>query len=80
MQDVDIKLWQNGELKQEGNTGQMITQIVPLMTYITQFFTLLPGDVVLTGTPEGVGPLKAGDVLELELGKLLKIDAVNIEY
>ena len=74
LQDVDIKLWQNGELKQNGNTGQMITQVLPLITYITHFFTLLPGDVVLTGTPEGVGPLEVGDVLLLELHGLLKIN------
>lgn len=75
LQNVDIKLWQNGELKQNGNTRQMLTQVVPLITYITQFFTLLPGDVVLTGTPEGVGPLNTGDKLELELGGLLGISA-----
>ncbi len=80
LQDVDIKLWQNGELKQDGNTGRMLTQVVPLITYITQFFTLLPGDVVLTGTPEGVGPLEVGDALELELGALMKIATGKVVY
>jgi len=75
LQDIDIKLWQNGVLKQDGNTEQMLTQVLPLITYISQFFTLQPGDVVLTGTPEGVGPLKQGDALKLELGSLLKINA-----
>ncbi len=74
LQDVDIKLWQNGELKQNGNTGQMLTQVVPLITYISQFFTLQPGDIVLTGTPEGVGPLQVNDTLMLSLGDLLKIN------
>ena len=78
LQDVAIKLWQNGELKQDGNTGQMITQVLPLISYITQFFTLLPGDVVLTGTPEGVGPLEVGDALNLELGCLLKADCGTV--
>jgi len=80
LQDVGIKLWQNGVLKQDGNTGQMITQVVPLITYISQFFTLLPGDLVLTGTPEGVGPLAVGDTLGLELDTLLKIETGKIVY
>ncbi len=78
LQDVNIKLWQNGDLKQNGNTRQMLTKVVPLICYITQFFTLLPGDVVLTGTPEGVGPLCQGDALSLELDGLLKIDAGRV--
>lgn len=78
LQDVDIKLWQNGELKQNGNTAQMLTPVLPLITYISQFFTLQPGDVVLTGTPEGVGPLDANDVLRLELGSLIKIDTGRV--
>ncbi|MBL4781102.1 MAG: fumarylacetoacetate hydrolase family protein [Porticoccaceae bacterium] len=80
LQDVDIKLWQNGVLKQGGNTGQMLTKVLPLICYISQFFTLLPGDVVLTGTPEGVGPLQVEDSLKLELGGLLKIDTGRITY
>ncbi len=79
LQDVDIKLWQNGELKQDGNTRQMLTPVVPLITYISQFFTLQPGDVVLTGTPEGVGPLQKGDDLQLQLGGLLEIKSGRVE-
>ena len=78
LQDVDIKLWQNGELKQDGNTRQMLTPVVPLICHITEFFSLQPGDVILTGTPEGVGPLKTGDQLSLELEGLLKIDAGTV--
>ncbi len=74
-QDLGIKLWQNGDLKQDGNTRQMLTPVVPLICHITEFFSLQPGDVVLTGTPEGVGPLNAGDQLSLELAGLLKINA-----
>ncbi len=80
LQDVGIRLWQNGELKQDGNTGQMLTPVVPLITYINQFFTLYAGDVVLTGTPEGVGPLQAGDQLSLELEGLLKIEAGRVAH
>ena len=78
LQDVDIKLWQNGELQQDGNTRQMLTPVVPLICHITEFFSLQPGDVILTGTPEGVGPLKTGDQLSLELEGLLKIDAGTV--
>ena len=78
LQNVDIKLWKNGVLKQDGNTRQMLTQVVPLIVYITQFFTLQPGDVVLTGTPEGVGPLQVGDTLRLELGGLLQIQTREV--
>ncbi|ALG67757.1 fumarylacetoacetate hydrolase family protein [Beggiatoa leptomitoformis] len=66
-QNVDIRLTVNGQLRQEGNTRQMITKINELLAYISTYFTLLPGDVVLTGTPAGVGELKSGDQLLLEL-------------
>mgnify|MGYP003386278328 FL=1 len=79
LQDVDIKLWQNGELKQDGNTRQMLTPVVPLICHITEFFSLQPGDVVLTGTPEGVGPLQKRDALKLQLGGLLEINAGIVE-
>ncbi len=51
----------NGELKQDGNTSSMIFDVPTVVAYITSFMTLLPGDVVLTGTPAGVGPMEAGD-------------------
>jgi len=79
LQNLDIKLWQNDVLKQDGNTGQMLTQVLPLITYISQFFTLQPGDVVLTGTPEGVGPLQKEDALKLQLGRLLEIETGRVE-
>jgi len=49
----------------------MLNPVLPLLTYISQFFTLLPGDMVLTGTPAGVGPLHVGDKLVLELSDLI---------
>ncbi|EIJ42118.1 2-keto-4-pentenoate hydratase/2-oxohepta-3-ene-1,7-dioic acid hydratase [Beggiatoa alba B18LD] len=67
-QHIDIRLTVNGQLRQEGNTQQMINKINELVAYISNYFTLLPGDVVLTGTPSGVGELKSGDQLLLELG------------
>ncbi len=48
----------------------MIHKIVPLIAYMSRFFTLKPGDVILTGTPEGVGPLNGGDELEVSFNGL----------
>ena len=57
----------NGETKQDGNTEQMVFKCDFLIEFITQVMTLYPGDVILTGTPAGVGPLNAGDVVEVEI-------------
>ena len=65
--NIHIRLEKNGELKQDGNSQQMITSIPNLMAYISQFFSLQPGDVILTGTPAGVGPLQSGDTLKATL-------------
>ncbi|WP_145592041.1 fumarylacetoacetate hydrolase family protein [Yersinia rochesterensis] len=71
-QQIDLSLTINDEIRQQGNTRDMITPIIPLISYISRFFTLRPGDVVLTGTPQGVGPMKSGDMLKIMLnGKTL---------
>jgi 2-keto-4-pentenoate hydratase/2-oxohepta-3-ene-1,7-dioic acid hydratase in catechol pathway len=57
----------NGEEKQRGSTAELAFPIPVLLSYISRYITLEPGDVVLTGTPSGVGPLKAGDVVEVEI-------------
>lgn len=57
----------NGEEKQRGRTGDLVFPIPDLLSYISHVMTLEPGDVVATGTPAGVGPLHAGDVVEVEL-------------
>lgn len=61
---IAIELIKNGEQKQIGNSTQMITSIPDLIAYISTIFTLQPGDVILTGTPAGVGPLEIGDELQ----------------
>lgn len=66
-QDTELKLTINGEVRQHGRTSEMIHKILPLIAHMSQYFTLRAGDVVLTGTPEGVGPLRAGDTLEVSL-------------
>lgn len=57
----------NGEERQRGNAAQMVFSIANLISYISQVMTLEPGDLIATGTPEGVGPLEAGDVVEVEV-------------
>ena len=71
LQDLNMKLWQNGELRQDGHTAQMLTPVLSLIIYATQFFTLEPGDIILTGTPSGVGALQSGDQLRLALSDYL---------
>ncbi|MCC8998642.1 MAG: fumarylacetoacetate hydrolase family protein, partial [Candidatus Contendobacter sp.] len=66
-QTTDLTLRVNGEIRQQGNTRQMMVGIFELMAHISTYFTLRPGDVVLTGTPAGVGPLRSGDALTLSL-------------
>lgn len=66
-QATALELQINGEVRQQGNTNQMLFGIFDLMAYMSTHFTLQPGDVVLTGTPAGVGPLASGDVLTLRL-------------
>ena len=70
---LDIKLLLNGKVKQSSNTEQMIFKPAYLVSFISQVMTLLPGDVILTGTPPGVGPMMRGDevVVEIEgIGRL----------
>lgn len=66
-QNTELKLVVNGEVRQHGNTQDMIHKIIPLISYMSRFFTLRAGDIVLTGTPEGVGPMVSGDKLEVML-------------
>lgn len=72
--DLSIRLMINDECRQEGHSRQMLTPIVPLIRYINRHFSLYPGDVVLTGTPAGVGPLNQGDRLRLELPGLSQFE------
>jgi len=66
--DLEITLRQNGEVKQRARTSQMIYSPAEVVAFASQNLTLLPGDVILTGTPSGVGPIRAGDELEARIG------------
>jgi 2-keto-4-pentenoate hydratase/2-oxohepta-3-ene-1,7-dioic acid hydratase in catechol pathway len=62
--DVPVTLRQNGEPRQNARTSQMIYSAAEIVSFASQQMTLLPGDLILTGTPSGVGPIRDGDVLE----------------
>jgi 2-keto-4-pentenoate hydratase/2-oxohepta-3-ene-1,7-dioic acid hydratase in catechol pathway len=57
----------NGEVRQDSRTSLLIHDITRLVTYVTAVMTMLPGDVLLTGTPEGIGSLAAGDSVSVEV-------------
>jgi 2-keto-4-pentenoate hydratase/2-oxohepta-3-ene-1,7-dioic acid hydratase in catechol pathway len=65
--DVVVETRLNGEVVQRASTSDLVFGVATLIEYITTFMTLLPGDVIMTGTPEGVGPLRASDVVEIEV-------------
>ncbi|WP_104088297.1 fumarylacetoacetate hydrolase family protein [Arthrobacter sp. GMC3] len=65
--DVYIKGWLNGELRQDGSSNQMVRSVRELVSIVSHAFTLLPGDVIMTGTPAGVDLLNAGDRYEVEI-------------
>lgn len=62
---VGFELRLNGEVRQKSNTSELIYGVKRLIEYASSFYTLYPGDLIYTGTPEGVGPVKAGDVITL---------------
>jgi len=65
--DLRVTTRVNGEVRQDGRTSQMIFPIPFLVEFISQIMTLVPGDVILTGTPAGVGPMSAGETVEVEV-------------
>lgn len=72
--NLNIQTRVNGKIKQASNTKNMIFDVPFLVSYVSSVMTLLPGDIIITGTPPGVGPLQAGDIVEVEIqgiGKLM---------
>lgn len=64
IQNIDFRLEKNGEIVQQGNSKDMIFSVNKLIAYVSQFMTLKIGDLIFTGTPEGVGPVQIGDRLK----------------
>jgi 2-keto-4-pentenoate hydratase/2-oxohepta-3-ene-1,7-dioic acid hydratase in catechol pathway len=65
--DLTIQLFQNGQLRQNSNTRRLIFNCYELVSFISTNMTLLPGDIILTGTPNGIGPIRSGDRLEVRI-------------
>jgi 2-keto-4-pentenoate hydratase/2-oxohepta-3-ene-1,7-dioic acid hydratase in catechol pathway len=77
---LTLETRQNGELRQHGSTGDFIFSIPVLLSAITAFLTLEPGDLILTGTPEGVMPMKAGDRVEVSMAGIgVLVNAVELD-
>ena len=64
-QDLKIQTFLNDELKQESSTGNMIFPVFELISFVSRVMTLMPGDVIFTGTPQGVGPMAKGDTVKV---------------
>jgi 2-keto-4-pentenoate hydratase/2-oxohepta-3-ene-1,7-dioic acid hydratase in catechol pathway len=62
-----VKSVLNGKVMQDGNTGDMLYDVKTLVSFISRCMTLLPGDVIATGTPEGIGPMQKGDTVEIKI-------------
>lgn len=78
LSNLNFKLWRNDKCVQDGDTADLIFGFDHLISYCSQFFTLEKGDLIYTGTPEGVGPVQKGDVLKgyLEGKKLLEVSII----
>ena len=71
--NLHLTLKVNGELKQDGYTSDMIFPPAKLISYVSKYMTIEEGDIMATGTPEGVGEIRAGDVVELEIEGICKL-------
>ena len=67
LQDLELTLTVNGDVRQRGNTRDMIFTVPELIAYVTRFMTMEPGDILITGTPEGVSEIRPGDVVRAEI-------------
>jgi 2-keto-4-pentenoate hydratase/2-oxohepta-3-ene-1,7-dioic acid hydratase in catechol pathway len=68
--NLTVESYLNGERKQHSNTSNMVFGVAALISFISRIMTLLPGDVIATGTPSGIGPMRLGDVVEIRVEKI----------
>lgn len=68
--DLDLELTVNGVVRQKSNTHMLIFDVPRLIEYASSFYTLYPGDLIMTGTPEGVGPVQPGDVVKASIASI----------
>ena len=79
LENMDIELRVNNSLRQSGNTSSMLFNVNQLISYLSSQFTLHPGDLIFTGTPEGVGPIYPGDKLSATLNRDLSFLQVDVK-
>lgn len=82
IKDIDnlsLKLWVNGEIRHDGNTRDLIHKVPKLISYLSNFFTLEHGDLILTGTPVGISTVKHGDMIEATLDDLARVKFPVVE-
>ena len=72
--NLNLELSVNGELRQRSNTNKLVYDVPRLIEYASAWYTLHPGDIILTGTPEGVGPVKPGDVIHASIERVGSFD------
>jgi 2-keto-4-pentenoate hydratase/2-oxohepta-3-ene-1,7-dioic acid hydratase in catechol pathway len=77
--NLRIQLWVNGEIRQDARTSDLILDIPGLIEWASSVMTLLPGDVIATGTPEGVGPIRVGDTVRIELERIGSMELPVLE-
>ena len=65
--DLRVRSWVNGTLRQDSTTADLIFPVPELVAFISSVMTLLPGDIISTGTPSGIGPLTAGDTVRIRV-------------
>ncbi len=71
---LDLLLTVNGETRQKANTRDLIISVPELIVFASSYYTLMPGDVLLTGTPEGVGPIQPGDVMDVSIARIGRME------
>jgi len=76
---LDVEGWVNGERRQASNTRQLIFTVPDIIAFVSSVMTLLPGDVIATGTPSGIGPLKPGDAVTIKVGGIGELSNPVIE-
>ena len=77
---LDIEGWVNGDKRQSSNTRQLIFSVREIIAFVSSVMTLLPGDVIATGTPSGVGPLTPGDRVTIKVAGIGDLSNPVIEF
>jgi 2-keto-4-pentenoate hydratase/2-oxohepta-3-ene-1,7-dioic acid hydratase in catechol pathway len=71
---LDLKLWVNGAIRQNSSTRYLVYDVPRLIEFTTSYYSVQPGDVIMSGTPSGVGPVKPGDVMSVEIERIGRME------